>query len=112
MLAESGYEIGHVYATNGGSKSKFWCQIAADILNVKIKSFPHNPGSSLGVAFLAGKTAGLFDKWETIEDFLTEQHIYEPNPENVKIYEKSYKIYRDLYEELKPSFADAQKLYE
>ena len=79
---------------------------------MKIKSFPHHPGSSLGVAFLAGKTAGLFDKWETIEDFLTEQHIYEPNPENVKIYEKSYKIYRDLYEELKPSFADAQKLYE
>ena len=112
VLAESGYEIGHVYATNGGSKSRFWCQIASDILNVKIKSFPHHPGSSLGVAFLAGKSLGLFDKWEMIEDFLSEQHVYEPIPEHVEIYRKSYKIYRDLYEELKPSFADVQKLYD
>lgn len=112
VLAESGHQIGHVYATNGGSKSRFWCQIASDILGVKIKSFPHHPGSSLGVAFLAGKTMGLFDTWEQIEDLLTEQQIYEPVPEHTAIYEKSYKIYRDIYEALKPSFADVQKLYQ
>ena len=111
VLADSGYRPEHVYATNGGSKSAFWCQIAADILNVEVKSFPHHPGSSLGSAFLAGMAVGMFDRWEQVEDFLTEYKVYKPNPQNVKIYEKSYAIYRDLYEALKPSFAAVQDLY-
>lgn len=111
VLADQGYHPTHIFATNGGAKSSFWCQIAADILGQTVKSYPAHPGSALGVSFLAGMSVGVFHDWEQINDFLTEYKIYEPIPEHVEIYKKSYRIYRNIYEQLKPSFAAVQKLY-
>lgn len=59
-----GYQPKRIMATNGGAKSKFWCQIAADVLGETICSFPSHPGSALGVAFLAGKKVGVFQQWD------------------------------------------------
>lgn len=111
VIKNMGYEPTRIMATNGGAKSKFWCQIAADVLGTTVRSYPSHPGSALGVAFLAGKSIGLYEDWEEIQKFLTDYQVYEPNPEAVAIYNKSYKIYRDLYKELGPSFADVQTLY-
>ncbi len=111
VLKEMGYEPERIMATNGGAKSKFWCQIAADILGKTIRSYPSHPGSALGVAFLAGMSVGVFQNWEEIEKFLTDFRVFEPNPQAVKIYDKSYAIYRNLYQQLRPSFQDVQNLY-
>jgi len=111
VIEKMGYQPTRIMATNGGAKSKFWCQIAADILGKTVKSYPSHPGSALGVAFLAGMSIGLYEDWEEIQKFLTDYQVYEPNPEAVAIYNKSYKIYRDLYKELTQSFADVQNLY-
>ena len=112
VIREAGFEPKQIMATNGGAKSKFWCQIAADVLGEKICSFPSHPGSALGVAFLAGKSIGLFKEWQEIQKFLTDYHIYTPNPDSVEIYNRSYSIYRDIYKQLKPSFTKLQKVYE
>lgn len=112
VIREAGYEPKQIMATNGGAKSKFWCQIAADVLGQSICSFPSHPGSALGVAFLAGKSIGLFKEWQEIQKFLTNYQIYAPDPHSVEIYNKSYEIYRDIYKQLKPSFAKLQKVYE
>lgn len=111
VLKEMGYEPERIMATNGGAKSKFWCQIAADVLGQKIVSYPSHPGSALGVAFLAGMSIGMFSEWDQIQEFLIEYRVFEPNPEAVKIYNKSYRMYRNLYNQLKPVFADVQNLY-
>lgn len=111
VLEESGYKAEHIYATNGGAKSSFWCQIAADVLNSTVTSYPTHPGSALGVAFLAGMKTGVFLEWEQIRKFLGGGKVYHPNPENVEIYHKSYEIYRGLYEALKGSCQAVQKLY-
>ncbi len=111
VLKESGYRAAHIYATNGGAKSSFWCQIAADVLGRTVTSYPTHPGSALGVAFLAGMKTGVFSQWEQIREFLGGGKVYHPNPENVKIYDKSYEIYRGLYEALKGSCQAVQKLY-
>ncbi len=111
VLDDMGYKPVRIMATNGGAKSKFWCQIAADVLGTTICSYPSHPGSALGVAFLAGKSLGVYQEWKEIYQFLKEYQIYEPNQEAVKIYNKSYKIYRDLYVKLKPSFDEAYNLY-
>jgi xylulokinase len=110
VLEEANCRPAHIYATNGGAKSRFWCQIAADILNADICSYPAHPGSALGAAFLAGMSAGLFKDWEDIHLFLREREIYHPNPEAVKIYEVSYHIYRNLYTRLRGSFDELQQL--
>ena len=112
VIRNMGYEPKRIMATNGGAKSKFWCQIAADVLGTTVRSYPSHPGSALGVAFLAGMSVGVYQDWEEIQKFLTEYQIYEPNPDAVKIYNRSYKIYRDLYKELTQSFVDVQQLYQ
>jgi len=112
ILAQSGLTPKHIYATNGGAKSKFWCQIAADILGNTIKSFPSHPGSALGVAFLAGKSCGIFQEWDEIHRFLQDYRIYQPDPYNQNIYNRSYRIYRELYERNKAGFSDLYHLYD
>lgn len=112
VLKDMGYEPKQIMATNGGAKSKFWCQIAADVLGKRITSYPSHPGSALGVAFLAGMSVGIFTKWEQVRDFLTEYRVFDPNPEAVEVYNKSYQIYRNIYKQLKPSFEDVQNLYQ
>lgn len=111
VLASMGYRPERIYATNGGAKSKFWCQIAADVFGQRIVSFPNHPGSSLGTAFLAGISVGVFTSWEQIYDFLTDVKIYEPNMENHIIYKKAYNIYLELYKQIKPSLESIQNLY-
>ena len=111
VLREMGYRPERIMATNGGAKSKFWCQIAADVLGQTVISYPSHPGSALGVAFLAGMSAGVFHDWEQIRYFLTDYRIFEPNSEAVEIYNRSYEIYRNIYKQLKPSFEAVQKLY-
>ncbi len=111
-IKELGYEPKHIIATNGGSRSKFWCQIASDVLNQEIVAYPSHPGSALGVAFLAGMTAGMFNDWSEIHSFLQDFRKYTPNPDASKIYEKSYKVYRNLYEQTKDSSKALSKLYD
>ncbi|KIL35785.1 hypothetical protein SD71_10235 [Cohnella kolymensis] len=111
VLESLGYRPNKIYATNGGAKSKFWCQIAADVLKSDIRSFPSHPGSALGVAFVAGKSTGMFTDWNKIHSFLDEYRDFSPIPSHSDVYDKSYRIYRDLYKQLQPSFAAVQKLY-
>lgn len=112
VLREAGWEIRRIYATNGGAKSRFWCQIAADVLGAEIVSFPAHPGSALGVAFLAGMAAGVFRDWEEVHRCLGERRVFSPVAENERIYNKAYPIFRGLYTALTPSFAAINTLYE
>ena len=111
-IEEIGYHPAHIIATNGGSRSRFWCQIAADVLGQTVRAYSSHPGSALGVAFLAGMAVGAFTDWEQIHLFLQDYKVYEPNPEATAIYEKAYKIYRNLYEETRASCEVVAKLYE
>ena len=110
ILQEMGYEPVRIMATNGGAKSKFWCQIAADVLGQRITSYKNHPGSSLGAAFLAGMQAGLFKDWENIQKCLPPSQVYEPDAENVKVYNKTYKVYRELYPKLQTVFHELNEI--
>ena len=111
-ILEMGFRPAHIIATNGGSKSSFWCQIAADVLGETIRAYSSHPGSSLGVAFLAGMASGVFTDWEQIHLFLQDPKVYEPDPKAHAIYNKSYQIYRDLYPETKASCEAIAELYQ
>ena len=111
VMKDMGHIPRRVYATNGGAKSAFWCQIAADVLKAPVRSFPGHPGSALGVAFLAGMGVGIFRQWDEIHKFLADYQSFEPEPAHTAIYDKSYEVYRSIYEELKPSFKRLRNLY-
>jgi xylulokinase len=100
VLREAGHEPTRFYATNGGVGSGIWRQIAADVLGEEITSFRGHPGSSLGVAFVAGMATGAFDEWGQIDRFLQDRVVDRPNPDHRSVYDERYRTYRQLYERL------------
>lgn len=111
VLGSAGYVPRRVLATNGGAKSAFWCQIAADVLGREVRSFPTHPGSAMGVAFLAGMSTGVFSRWDQIQDFLGGYRDYTPDKGNMEVYDRAYGIYRQLYTQLDPCFRALSALY-
>ena len=75
----------------GGSKSKVWRQIIADVLNVPIIVLKTEQGGGYGAALLAMR--GL----EKTTHIALEYDIINPNIEQVSFYETKYKKYKKLY---------------
>ena len=101
-----GATMDEIRSLGGGSKSKAWCQIKADILGIPVKVV-ENSGSTpcMGCAILAGVANGI---WESVEDaaekFVSIKETYYPNSENAKVYGEIYKKYEEITSVLNPTF--------
>ena len=104
VLEEKGLKINRVIVSEGGAKSRLWRQIAADVLNRPVIYLRENPGAALAAAFIAGMGADVFNAWDEIEKFITVESITEPLAENQAVYEKNFRTYLALYENLKATF--------
>ncbi len=104
VLREAGHTPRRIVATNGGVSSGLWRHIAADVLGVPVTSFRGHPGSSLGVAYVAGMAGGVFDDWAQIDRFLQDRVIDEPDPVDSRVYARRYAVYRELYDRLHDLF--------
>ena len=95
-----------IRSRGGGSKSKAWCQIKANILGMPVKVVK-NSGSTpcMGCAILAGVANGIWSSVEeAAENFVAIKETYYPNPENKKVYEETYKKYVEITKALNPTF--------
>ncbi len=94
-----------VISSGGGSKSKAWLQIQADIFNLPVKTLTGAAeGGAYGAAIVAGVGAGIFDSVESAAKLLKEESLTMPIAENVAVYEKLFKVYQGLYTDLKDRF--------
>lgn len=57
-------KVDTIKITNGGSKSKLWKKIIADVLQLDVISIVDHPGASFGAAICAGVGLGVFEDWE------------------------------------------------
>jgi len=89
----------------GGAKSPLWCQIIADILQLKVEKMQSEEGPAFGAAILAMVGAGAYKNVEEACSALIKvTETFEPNKENAANYDKRYPIYVNLYSALKDSF--------
>jgi len=89
----------------GGAKSKVWRQIISDVMNAKIVTLNVEEGPAYGAALIAGVGCGIYSSVEEAAGkTIKEASQINPIEENVKKYEKLYKIYGSLYEDLKDDF--------
>ena len=93
-------------ALGGGSKSKAWCQIKADILGIPVKVIDNSESTAcMGCAILAGVANGIWNSVEeAAEQFVSIKETYEPNPDNRELYEKVYNQYVEVTKALNPVF--------
>jgi len=105
IMREMGMDISEITINGGGARNEAWCQIIADILNVTVKKVNSNDGPAYGAGILAAVGYGLFNTVEeACNEFIRETSRIHPKEENIRIYDKKYKKYKDLYPLLKDWF--------
>jgi xylulokinase len=97
--------IRQVRALGGGARSRLWRQIMADIFGVELVTINITEGAAYGAALLAGVGAGVYrDVFEAADRTVRVVDRTEPVPAHVSTYDRSYRDYRALYGQLKPTF--------
>ena len=96
IFAEDGLHVGKVFVTNGGSRSRLWREIVADVLDRSLISIVDHPGASFGAAVAAGVGVGLIDDWSFVTGALREGEIIEATPSNVELYKERHAQFLSL----------------
>jgi xylulokinase len=102
VFAEHGVALAQARITNGGSQSRLWKQIHADVLGVELWPVLDHPGASLGAAMAAGVGAGCVSGWDAIRSLVTLGDPIEPRAEFRARYDELYAVYRQLEPALRP----------
>jgi xylulokinase len=103
-LEAAGTTLTSAGLVGGGSRSAFWAQIFANILNIPLQRYE---GSDKGPAFGAARLAKLAVTGEPPENVCAAPRIiqtFHPQPELVECYAPRIEAFRSLYQALMPEF--------
>lgn len=96
IFVELGLQVSRAMVTNGGSKSVFWKQVLADVLNTELHPVTNHPGASLGAAVIASVGHGDIANMTEIGKFVSLGETVKPNPANVAVYDVAYRQWLEL----------------
>lgn len=82
----------------GAAGSPLFCQILADILGqqIEVPAFPQDSGV-IGLCCLSAIATGQLDDFSDIADVVRAEKVYTPDPENRRIYDRLFTLYKELY---------------
>ena len=100
VMNEIGYKTERFIVSDGGSTSRVWMQIVADVLQQPVQRLAGHPGSCVGAAWTAAIGVGLASDWSGISAFVRPADRIEPRREAADVYRRGYRRYRDLYRRL------------
>jgi xylulokinase len=112
LLREAHRPIRRVCAADGGSRSKLWMQIAADVTNLPVQVVAGEAASALGAAFVAAMGVGMFTDWNEITRFISQGLVYRPQSAVVDRYQAGFALYRGLYVRLQSYLPELGRLEE
>lgn len=100
IFSELDIKCDTMIASGGGAGSHEWLQMQADIFHKTVTVCEVNEQACLGACILAGAGTGIFESVkQAIEKFVVfRDAVYVPRPDNVEIYERQYKRFRELYQ--------------
>jgi len=109
-LREFGLDPAEIRATGGGSQSRFWLSLAADIFQTPVVTLAEPEGAAYGAALQAiwnwrnarGEKTGIGDLARDL--VRTSGDPVEPNPANREIYAERQARYNSLWKVLIPEF--------
>jgi xylulokinase len=100
VMNEIGYRTERFIVSDGGSASRVWMQIVADVLQRPVQRLAGHPGSCVGAAWTAAIGAGLASDWSAISTFVRPAERIEPRPAAAEPYRRGYRRYREVYRRL------------
>ena len=109
LLAVEQYseEIKQINVSGGFVHSEIWMEILADITGKEIVLLQTEDASAIGAAYLAIKAIGLRQGYPSS---VKEKQIIIPDPANHALYKKIFKVYQQLYPNLKDSMHQLNSL--
>lgn len=111
ILKNLNVDMKEVRISGGGSKSKLWRQIIADVFNLNVSIINSKEGPAYGAAILAAVGCKLFNSVdEACKALIKTTDKIQPIRENVEKYDKLYKVYSSLYSCLKDKFKEIDNL--
>jgi xylulokinase len=108
VATELGYPTTRLLASDGGTRSGVWMQIAADALQQPVQLLEGHPGSSLGAAWLAALGTGLTNDWGGARRYVQTGTLVVPDRGAAPAYDRLYALYRATYQALRPITAPAR----
>ncbi|MGH7175784.1 MAG: FGGY-family carbohydrate kinase, partial [Tepidisphaeraceae bacterium] len=100
-----------IRASGGGSRSRFWREMQADIYDLPVVTTSAREGPAFGAALLAGVGSGI---WGSVEeacaDAIRPVTRVVPNRRSARTYARCYDVYRRLYDDLKDRFQQISQL--
>jgi xylulokinase len=93
----------------GGSRSAFWNQVKADVLQRPVRPTAVSETGCLGAAILSTVGSGLHPDLKTAcGKMILFQNTLMPDRSLADVYEKSYRVYRGLYPAMQPLLSGAE----
>ncbi len=90
----------------GGALSPATCRILADITGRAVETVPDTKDvGAIGAAMLVAVGSGVFRDLEEASALIRPDRRYEPNAANRAVYERNYRVFRQLYRSNKKNFA-------
>ncbi|RLG78094.1 MAG: xylulokinase [Thermoprotei archaeon] len=114
LMKSIGISAHQIRVLGGGSRSRLWKQVIADVFGTEVTTMLVDEGSSYGAAILASVAAGAYRSVEEAVTCMvrTSSERIVPNMEKHRIYSRYYKVYRSLYVSLKELFKEVAKIVE
>lgn len=110
IMKNMGINIGEITINGGGARNPLWCQIIADVLNVKVNKVNSEDGPAYGAAILAAVGYGLFHTVdEACSAFIKVTDTICPNEARAALYDKKYMKYKQIYPCMKGLFRELTK---
>ncbi len=99
-------EAEYLTICGGGSQSRFWNQIKADIIQRCVKPVEIKESACVGSAILASVGVGIFPKLQdACPQMLRFKETIEPNTMNAAVYEDAFQKYLNIYPGLQSIFS-------
>ncbi|WP_446664233.1 FGGY-family carbohydrate kinase [Flexivirga sp. B27] len=93
-MLDAGARVDRVVAVGGGATSDLWPQIVTDVTGVEQVIPERTIGAAYGAAYLAATQV----RDVAISEWNPPRTVCRPRPENRRLYDERYRLYRQLYD--------------
>jgi xylulokinase len=110
VLEDERVFVKHLITVGGGSKSRPWLEIKADILQIPVSTLKVKEAGALGCAILCAAACGVYGGIREAAAAMSRiNETIEPNLKHQEFYREKFEIYRRLHDHVKEESAFAVK---
>jgi sugar (pentulose or hexulose) kinase len=97
LLCEEGVRVDHIRTTGGGTRSEWWNQLKADMMQVPLEVVTQPEPGTLGAALLAGVGIDVYPDLDEASSALAgTSRVFEPDPSRAALHQERLETYRKL----------------